>query len=503
VLFPDIGLALDELCPSRLKRSPIMRRNFFGAGALALSGAALALACSDDGELGGYLDPSQTGGFPNVGFGTGGFVSGTGGFATSTGGYVTSTGGFVQGAGGIPVGVGGAGNGGVSGNGGVATNGGAGGTANDGGVSGSAATGGATGSDGGAGAPGTDGGGGAGGAIGTGGAGGTSATGGAANTGGDVSTGGVPSTGGAQNTGGAPNTGGATSTGGAVNTGGAPNTGGAASTGGAPSTGGAANTGGAGGGGSCCPTGDCLCHGPNPTALTSSSGSYSTSSFTVSTGTVYYPTNAEPPLAGIALCGGFTNTGPEMAAWGPFYASHGIVVLITSTLGTDFPDIRATKLLASIAQLKSENTRSASPLFGKMAGRYGTSGYSMGGGGTTLASQQDSTLRTSIGLAEWGGSGTNVKVPTLLLCGTSDGTAPCNTMSQPVYNAIPSTTSKMVIAINGAGHLNWFGPTNAGAGTSGKYALAFQKVFLEGDERWRPLLLQTPSNGTRTTNIQP
>ena len=191
-----------------------------------------------------------------------------------------------------------------------------------------------------------------------------------------------------------------------------------------------------------------------------------------------------------------------MAAWGPFYASHGIVVLITSTLGNDFPDVRATKLLASMTQLKAENTRSASPLFGKMAGRYGTSGYSMGGGGTTLASAQDSTLRTSIGLAEWGGSATNVKVPTLLLCGTSDTTAPCTSMTQVVYNGIATTTSKMMISINGATHLSWFGPTNAGGGTSGKYALAFQKVFLEGDERWRPFLLQTPTNGTATTNIQ-
>jgi len=75
-------------------------------------------------------------------------------------------------------------------------------------------------------------------------------------------------------------------------------------------------------------------------------------------------------------------------------------------------------------------------------------------------------------------------------------------MSQTVYNQMGSSTSKMMISINLANHLNWFGPTDAGGGTSGKYALAFQKVFLEGDERWRPFLLQAPSNGTRTTNIQ-
>jgi hypothetical protein len=58
----------------------------------------------------------------------------------------------------------------------------------------------------------------------------------------------------------------------------------------------------------------------------------------------------------------------------------------------------------------------------------------------------------------------------------------------------------MMVTISGASHLNWFGPTNAGGGVSGETALAFQKVFLEGDERWKPLLLQT--RGTKTTNIQ-
>jgi dienelactone hydrolase len=188
-----------------------------------------------------------------------------------------------------------------------------------------------------------------------------------------------------------------------------------------------------------------------------------------------------------------------MAPWGPFYASHGIVTVVTNTIGTDGPDIRATKLLAAITQLKAENTKSGGPLNGKLAGRYGTSGYSMGGGGTTLATITDSTLKTSIGLAAWGGNGAGVKVPTLLLCGSSDTVAPCS-MSESVYPAITANTPKMMVNIAGANHFNWFDPVDAGGGNSGETALAFQKVFLEGDERWRPFLLQT--RGMKTTNIQ-
>jgi dienelactone hydrolase len=277
---------------------------------------------------------------------------------------------------------------------------------------------------------------------------------------------------------------------------GPPDAGGAGGIGG---TGGTGVTDAGGGKGTCCPSGDCLCRAPAPTGLTSMAGPFKTATFMVAAGTVHYPTDADPPFAGVSICPGFTNSGPEMAPWGPFYASYGIVTVVTNTLGTDGPDIRATKLLAAITQLKAENTKSGSPLNGKLAGRYGTSGYSMGGGGTTLASSMDPTLRTSVALAPWGGNGTGVKVPTLLLCGSADGTAPCS-MSESVYPAIDVNTPKMMVSIAGANHFAWFNPKAAGGGNSGETALAFQKVFLEGDERWRPFLLQT--RGTKTTNIK-
>ena len=259
--------------------------------------------------------------------------------------------------------------------------------------------------------------------------------------------------------------------------------------------------GGASGTGACCADGDCLCHGPPPTELTAMAGPFKTATLKLSLGTVYYPTDAQPPFASVALCAGFTNTGPEMADWGPMYASHGIVTIITDTTGLDDPGTRGTKLLAAIKQLKDENAGTTSPLAGKLSDRYGTSGYSMGGGGTTIASGTDATLKTSVGLAAWGGSGQKVTVPTLLLCGSSDTVAPCN-MSEPVYSAIAEPTPKMMIVIPNTTHFNWFGPLDAGMGTSGKYALAFQKVYLEGDERWKPLLLTKPSSGTMTTNIK-
>jgi hypothetical protein len=271
------------------------------------------------------------------------------------------------------------------------------------------------------------------------------------------------------------------------------------------SSAGTAGSGGSGstpsaGSGMCCDDGDCLCHGPAPSELTASAGSFKVESARIGSGTLHYPTDAEPPLAAVVLCGGFLNTGPEMASWGPMYASHGIVTVIVTTDGADIPEIRATRLLAAIDELKMLNGDSSSPLNGKLSGRYGTSGYSMGGGGTTIATGQNAEIKTSIGLAPWGGSGNNVKAATLLLCGDADTVAPCN-MAQSVYRGIADSTPKMLITISGSTHFDWFGPADAGRGTSGSYALAFQKVFLEGDTRWKSLLLQKPSGGSVETNI--
>jgi hypothetical protein len=61
----------------------------------------------------------------------------------------------------------------------------------------------------------------------------------------------------------------------------------------------------------------------------------------------------------------------------------------------------------------------------------------------------------------------------------------------------------MILNIPGESHFNWFSPTDAGMGESGAYALAFQKVYLEGDTRWMAVLKSKPKTGTtQMANIQ-
>jgi hypothetical protein len=239
------------------------------------------------------------------------------------------------------------------------------------------------------------------------------------------------------------------------------------------------------GAGACCEGGDCLCHGDPPTAPTSAKGPFKTANYDVtSAGCIYYPTDAEPPFAAVAISDGFTGsggcTGAQTGQWGPLYASWGIVTMIIHTGANDQPNVRGTKLTAGIKAFMAENTKMASPLMGKLSGRYGTSGFSMGGGGTTFSAVADPTLKTSVGIMAWGPSGGAIKVPSLFIFGSSDSVA--GTMGMSAYANV--TAPKMTVTVNST-HA---GQPTAGGGDSGKAGLAFQKVYLEGDERWKPIL---------------
>jgi triacylglycerol lipase len=264
--------------------------------------------------------------------------------------------------------------------------------------------------------------------------------------------------------------------------------------------GGMGGMGGMDGTGMCCSDGDCTCHGEPPSALTNDRGPYATDSYTIAgVGCVYYPTDAEPPFSAIAISDGFLGSGGcgsfQTGQWGPLYASHGIVAMIVSTGSSDQPAQRARALAEGVAAFKEENEDSNSPLSGKLAGRYGTSGFSMGGGGTTIAAREDPTLLVDIAIMPWGPTNTGVTVPTLVICGASDGTASCTSHGTPAYRGIADSVPKMRVQVSG-GHN---GQPSAGGGESGRVGLGFAKVFLDGDERWRPLLVAADSEDT---NIQ-
>jgi dienelactone hydrolase len=260
-----------------------------------------------------------------------------------------------------------------------------------------------------------------------------------------------------------------------------------------------------------------IVRGDAPTkASASAAGPYKVMSYTsgfpvmlYGGGTIWYPTDAEPPFGAVAVCPGFVSAQSSIMNWGRFLASHGIVVLTMDTLTPlDVVDQRAEELMDALASIKSENMRSGGPLFNKIdTMRMGVMGWSMGGGGTWLAANMHPELRSAVSFAGHIATAldqdvTKITVPTLLMAGSADNLILGGGMSQPVYDQIPANTPKMVWEVNGAGH----DVANDPAGTSGaigRYGLSWQKVFLEGDMRYRQFLLEMAPNASYfKTNVK-
>jgi dienelactone hydrolase len=258
--------------------------------------------------------------------------------------------------------------------------------------------------------------------------------------------------------------------------------------------------------GECCADGGCLCHEDVVSEATATkAGPFAVGTFKVDGGsdygggTVFFPTDAAPPFAAFVMCPGFSARQSSIREWGPFFASHGIVLMTIDTSSTRDPvSARDDQLLAALDDLRQENARRASPLAGALdLSRLGVSGWSMGGGGAWLAGQSTPALRSVITLAGHhrtaGGAravASNLRVPTLMFAGSADtAILGGGNQSQDVFEIVADDTPKMLYEVQGEGHFSWGTPrTNGGA--VGRYALSWQKVFLDGDERFRQFLLE-------------
>lgn len=213
--------------------------------------------------------------------------------------------------------------------------------------------------------------------------------------------------------------------------------------------------------------------------------------------TLYVPAGAAAPFAAVAIAPGYEEPESTIQAWGPFLASHGIVVL---TLGTNTPtdsaEARASALLDALETIKAEDRRAGSPLAGKLArDRLGVMGWSMGGAGTLIAAESTPSLKAAITLAAWspGEEFSNDQVPTLLFAGSADEVS--GGQAQGFFASLPSTTPKMLYEVRGGEHEIGNDPQNAN-GEIGRYGLSWLEVFLVGDERYRQFLEEMPTQAS-------
>lgn len=185
------------------------------------------------------------------------------------------------------------------------------------------------------------------------------------------------------------------------------------------------------------------------------------------------------PYAGIALSPGFTARASSLSWVGPRLASHGFVVITIETNSTsDQPDSRGSQLQAALNYL----TRSSAVRTRVDPNRLAVGGHSMGGGGTLRAAANNPALKAALPLAPWHGtkSWSSVRVPTMIIAGSSDTVASTSSHARRFYDSIPSSTEKGLVEISGASH---FFPQSTNA-TMSRYMVSWLKVFADGNSAY-------------------
>ena len=181
------------------------------------------------------------------------------------------------------------------------------------------------------------------------------------------------------------------------------------------------------------------------------------------------------------IVGGWGCGEQAMAAWGPFYASYGIVAM---TIGTpapwkDAPAARCQALLDASASLQSEHERAGSVLQGRLdVSRRAVQGYSFGGGGAQLAARKDPTLKCVIALCPDDNTRSTCNqlcpssvaqseptgyVAVLIICGDNDKDAAPNAQAWPHYRQ--TGAPKLIFEVAGGDHFVANGPAG---GTEGE-----------------------------------
>ena len=207
---------------------------------------------------------------------------------------------------------------------------------------------------------------------------------------------------------------------------------------------------------------------------------------------IYYPVNANPPFASIAIVPGFNSLPFTVEQWGPFYASHGIVTIIIGTNSLfNFPEARALALLDALDTIRAENSRINSPLEGALnLNQLAVSGWSMGGGGAQRAAVLDDRISGVIALCPYLlNANLNHESSLLIFSGENDPTAPPGIHADIHYDSTPNETNKLLFEIDNGNHSVANSP-NGGNGIIGKIALTWLKLYVEQNDCYCPLLTE-------------
>lgn len=248
-------------------------------------------------------------------------------------------------------------------------------------------------------------------------------------------------------------------------------------------------------------------------------GPYQVASFTqlpsvpeFSDATLYYPANKAQGFAGVVISPGFFERQENISWWGNYLASHGFAVITFDTNElNDLPPLRADALLATIGLLRGENSRQGSAIRGKiLEDSMAVMGHSMGGTAALLmANESSDEIKAAIPFNAGGMPNvdfSSVAVPTLVIAGEIDRLAPVNNHAWSHYQTLSNAVPRMYMEVEGGNHFiantaevenERLRPNIDVHELVGGMAVAWLKLFLEGEEEYREMLFgEMPSEIT-------
>lgn len=228
--------------------------------------------------------------------------------------------------------------------------------------------------------------------------------------------------------------------------------------------------------------------------------------------TLYFPANKAQDFGGVVISPGFFERQENISWWGNYLASHGFAVITFDTNElNDLPPLRADALLATIGLLRGENSRQGSAVRGKiLEDSMAVMGHSMGGtAALLLANEKSDEIKAAIPFNAGGVPNANfssVAVPTLVIAGEIDRLAPVNDHAWSHYQTLTNEVPRMYMEVKGGNHFiantaevenERLRPNVDVHDLVGGMAVAWLKLFLDGEEEYRELLFgEMPSEVT-------
>lgn len=172
---------------------------------------------------------------------------------------------------------------------------------------------------------------------------------------------------------------------------------------------------------------------------------------------IVYAPEGDGPFPAVTLVPGYTNVKEDIAWLGKLLASHGIISLVFTPTNNYSLNATtwATGHLGGLQTLEKLNANPLSPLFGKVnTEKLGVIGYSFGGAGSLIASEQASAkVKAVVAINAYRPLNVTTDAAALFLAGTRDNVAN-SSLIRTAFDNLDTTSPKAFANINGMNHYN-------------------------------------------------